>query len=260
MIKCGITGHSGNLGSAIIKKNKNIKFIKFNGDVANKNLVNKWMNLNDFDYFIHLAAIVPTKKVSKNYKLAKKVNFIGTKNVVDSLIKYKKKLNWFFFASTSHVYSFSNNKIKESAKIQPISQYGRTKLFAENYTINKFKKNNIKFCIGRIFSIYDNKNNDFLISNLKNKMLSKKSRIILSNLNHYRDFVTTKYIERVIIFLMKRKFNGIINIGSGKKSHLKEIAIKIANKYKKNVKIIDNIKPTTMISDISKLNRIGFNK
>ena len=96
MIKCGITGHSGNLGSAIIKKNKNIKFIKFNGDVANKNLVKKWMNLNDFDYFIHLAAIVPTKKVSKNYKLAKKVNFIGTKNVVDSLIKYKKKLKYLF--------------------------------------------------------------------------------------------------------------------------------------------------------------------
>ena len=113
MINCGITGHSGNLGSAIIKKNKNIKFFKFNGDVTNKKLVNKWINLHDFEYFIHLAAIVPTKKVSKNYKLARKVNFIGTKNIIDSLIKSKKKLNWFFFASTSHVYSFSNNKIKE---------------------------------------------------------------------------------------------------------------------------------------------------
>ena len=59
---------------------------------------------------------------------------------------------------------------------------------------------------------------------------------------------------------MNNKFNGTINIGSGKKTHLKKIAIKIANEYKKKIEIIDNIKPTTMISDISKLNRIGFNK
>ncbi len=97
MIKCGITGHTGNLGTTIIKDNKNIKFFKFKGDITNKNLVNKWVNLNDFEYVIHLAAIVPTKKVLKNYKLAKKVNFIGTKNIVDSIIKSKKKINWFFF-------------------------------------------------------------------------------------------------------------------------------------------------------------------
>ena len=260
MIKCGITGHSGNLGTTIIMKNKNIKFFKFNGDITNKNLVNRWINANNFEYIIHLAAIVPTKKVSQNYELAKKVNFTGTKNIIDSIIESKKKINWFFFASTSHVYSFSKNKIKETNKIKPISKYGKTKLFAENYIKNKFKKKNIDFCIGRIFSIYDNKNKDFLISNLKKKMLSKKNEIILSNLNHFRDFVTTEYISKVVIFLMKNKFKGTINIGSGKKTHLKKIALKIANEYKKKIKIIDNFKPTTMISDISKLNKMGFNK
>ena len=47
MIKCGITGHTGNLGTTIIKDNKNIKFFKFKGDITNKNLVNKWVNLNE---------------------------------------------------------------------------------------------------------------------------------------------------------------------------------------------------------------------
>ena len=91
MIKCGITGHTGNLGSALIKANKNIKFFKFNGDIKNKNLVKKWINSNNFEYIIHLAAIVPTKEVVKKYKLAKKVNFVGTKNIIDSLIQSKKK-------------------------------------------------------------------------------------------------------------------------------------------------------------------------
>ena len=91
MIKCGITGHTGNLGSTLIKANKNIKFFKFSGDITNKNLVRKWITSNDFEYIIHLAAIVPTKEVVKKYKLAKKVNFVGTKNIIDSLIQSKKK-------------------------------------------------------------------------------------------------------------------------------------------------------------------------
>ena len=260
MIKCGITGHAGNLGSTIINGNKNIKFIKFKGDITNINLVQKWLNLNDFEHIIHLAAIVPTKKVLKNYKLAKKVNFVGTKNIIDSIIKSKKKINWFFFASTSHVYSFSKNKIKESSKVKPISKYGRTKLLAENYIKNKFKKSNVKFCIGRIFSIYDNRNNDFIISNLKKKMSGKTKNVTLYNLNHFRDFITTEHITKVVFFLMKKKFNGTINIGSGKKTHLKKIAIKMGSKYKKKLNIIDNIKPTTMVSDISYLNRLGFKK
>jgi len=82
--------------------------------------------------------------------------------------------------------------------------------------------------------------------------------VVLSNLNHYRDFISTHYISKVIIFLMKKRAYGIINIGSGKKTHLKTIAIKIANKFKKNIEFNDNAKPTIMVSDISKLNKIGF--
>lgn len=258
MIKCGITGHTGNLGTTFITKSKNIKFFKFSGNIANKKHVNEWIKNNNFQYIIHLAAIVPTRIVEQNYKLAKKVNFEGTKNIIDSIIKSNKKINWFFFASTSHVYNFSKNKIKETNKIKPISKYGKTKSFAENYIISNFKKKNINFCIGRIFSIYNNKSKGFLISNLKKKILAKKDKIILSNLNHFRDFVTTEYISRVIIFLMNKKFNGTINIGSGKKTHLKKVAIRIANKCKKKIEIIDNSKPTTMISDITKLKKIGF--
>ena len=91
-------------------------------------------------------------------------------------------------------------------------------------------------------------------------MSYKKDKIILSNLNHFRDFVTTKDIAKVIVFLMKKKISGLINVGSGKKTHLKNIAIKMANKYKKKIEITDNINPTTMVSDISKLKRIGFKK
>ena len=44
----------------------------------------------DFDILIHLAALVPTNLVNKNYKKAYKVNVIGTNNLIDSLKKKKK--------------------------------------------------------------------------------------------------------------------------------------------------------------------------
>ena len=41
---CGITGHSGVLGSEIIKNNPRVKFIKFNGDITRKKEIKGWLN------------------------------------------------------------------------------------------------------------------------------------------------------------------------------------------------------------------------
>ena len=57
-------------------------------------------------------AIVPTKIVKKEPKKANKVNYLGTKILIDELVKLKK-IKWFFFSSTSHVYKFSQKKINE---------------------------------------------------------------------------------------------------------------------------------------------------
>ena len=62
---CGITGHSGVLGTEIIKNNPRVKFIKFNGDITRKDEVKGWLNKNKINYLFHFAAIVPTRIVKK---------------------------------------------------------------------------------------------------------------------------------------------------------------------------------------------------
>lgn len=96
MDRIGLTGSTGSLGKEIKKqmKKKNI-FFCFKGDIRNKKKVNQWIEKKNINVIIHLAAIVPIKDVNKNKKLAKEVNFIGTKNLVDASIK--KKIKWFFF-------------------------------------------------------------------------------------------------------------------------------------------------------------------
>jgi nucleoside-diphosphate-sugar epimerase len=257
-VNCGITGHSGVLGSEFLK-NVHFNFIKFKGNITNKDQINKWVKINNFDLIIHFAAIVPVNKVNSNYSNAKNVNYFGTKNLINSIVKNKKNLEWFFFSSTSHVYKFSNKKLKENSLIKPISKYGITKYKAEQYVSKILTKNKINYCIGRIFSFTNRKqSSSFLIPGIKKK-LSKKNKVAnFHNLNHYRDFLSTKDICKAIFFLWKKKFCGIINIGSGKKVYLKNIVRLLAKKKKVRLHFFDNVESNYLVANISKIKRLGW--
>ena len=256
MIVCGITGHKGNLGKKFIKIFNKFKFEKFQGNIANKKDVDNWVKKKEFDLILHFASIVPTSIVKKNYKQASKINYNGTKFLIDSLIKNKKKIKWFFFSSTSHVYGKSKNPIKENFLKKPSSKYGLTKLNAEKYIEKKFKTKKINYCIGRIFSIADNKKKEFLIPSLIDKIKSKETEF--KDLNHYRDFITTKQISKIINSLWLNKFSGVINIANGKKILLKDLAIYLSKKYKKKITFSDNQKSSKVIANIDKLIKIKY--
>ena len=257
MLRCGITGSSGNLGKNFLKINKKFYYIKFKGNICNKKQVYRWIKKNEFDILIHFAALVPTLKVNSNYKKALNTNVNGTKYLVDAVIKYNKNTSWIFFSSTSHIYSFQKKKIKETFKPSPVSKYGKTKLAAENYFRKKLKKANMNFCVGRIFSIFDNKAEGFFMPNLIKKFKGNRKSLVLENLNHYRDFLSTEQISKTIFFLWKKKYVGTINIGSGEKTNLKSVAKIFANKSNKKITFRYN-KPTYHLADISKLKKLGY--
>ena len=107
----GITGSTGVLGERLTYELKDFDIKFFEGDISVKQNVYNWVNHNDLDGIIHFAAIVPTKNVLKDKKKSYQVNYMGTKYLIDALKKkYEKKKIWFFFASSSHVYSFSEKK------------------------------------------------------------------------------------------------------------------------------------------------------
>ena len=115
------------------------------------------------------------------------------------------------------------------------------------------------YCIGRIFSTANkNQKKNYLVPDLKKKIKESKHKIVLSNLNHYRDFISMEDIKLIIFDLMKIKFRGVINIASGKKTFLKDIAKLILKKYKKkNYVFVDNKKSTSLIGNVSKLKKIN---
>ena len=257
---CAITGASGVLGRKI-RKHLPFKFYCFNKNITNYKEVNKWVAAKNFDLLIHLAALVPTNKVDKNFKKAKQINVNGTENLLKAILRKKKKPKWLFFASTSHVYSLTSKykKISENTKVNPCTKYGISKKMAETVIKKKLKNSKISYCIGRIFSFTDkNQKSSFVIPSLNKKIKIGKQEISMNNLNHYRDFLSTKDICATIKVLYENKASGTFNIGSGKKFFLKNIANIIARKYKKKIRFHDSKKSTYLIANNEKLIRLGW--
>ena len=161
------------------------------------------------------------------------------------------------------VYKVQNKffKIDENQKIKPYSKYGKTKVLAENYLKKKFKKAKINYCIGRIFSYTNPKQNkSFLTPGLFYKIKkSKKKLITFKGLNHFRDFLSIDDISNAIRILCLKGITGVYNIGSGKKFHLEMIARFFCKKFNKNLYFTKNSRSITyLISNNRKLCKLGW--
>ncbi len=251
----GITGSTGVLGNYIKKKFKNKKFDCFSGDITNKKEIKKWLKGKKFEALFHFAAVVPTKKVLDNYDSSKKINYFGTKILIDEVEK-NQTTKWFLFTSTSHVYKFSKKKITEKSALKPISKYGLTKLMAERYLLKKKKKINI--CIIRIFS-YTNFNQDisFFIPSIYNKFLTN-DLVKLENIDHVRDFIDIRDIYSAIKLLYKKKSNGIYNLGSGKSILLIKIVKYFSKLFNKRYIVSGPNKQTMLVADTTKIMKLGW--
>ena len=237
----GLTGSTGLLGQSLKKKLRKLNNYKLNcykGDITNKSQLKKWFKVNSFCYVIHLAAIVPVKKVNKNINFAKKVNIGGTKNIINEINK-KKSIKWFFFSSSSHVYQFNNKKVRETSIKKPFSIYGKTKLEAEKFIEKKINKK-IKFCVGRIFSLEGkNKDDSYFLPGLLKKI--RKNKVIEIDLNQFRDFIHVDDVAEAVVILLKKEQVGIYNIASGKKTKFYELINLFSKLLKRKIKFKNTV-------------------
>ena len=65
-----------------------------------------------------------------------------------------------------------------------------------------------------------------------------------------------KDISKIIFCLYEKRFEGVVNIASGKSLCLKDIARYISKYYKTKIEFKDNIKKTYLVANISKLKKI----
>lgn len=260
LCKLGITGGSGVIGQILCKKleEKNISYSIFKGDIRDKKDIKKWIKNNDWDGIIHLAAIVPTKQVDEKPLEAYAVNTLGTLNLLLELQReWKEENKWFFYASTSHVYESSDKPVAETAKLSPISLYGKTKLMAEEIVrdADKIKNFPINVCIGRIFSFYHKTQKPpFLYPSIIERLQKEdlKKEFFVYGADSVRDFLNAEEVVDIIISLAQKQSIGIFNIASG-------IPTKIRDFVQSQTKIPLNIKTdgktNYLVADTAKLKK-----
>ena len=125
-----------NLSSAKSNRNYGANFKKL--DLLNLKKLDKELSNSQFDAVFHFAALSIVSESEKKSKKYYNNNVIGTKNLINTMMKYK--INNFVFSSSASVYGKPNsNKISENHKMKPISNYGKNKKEIEIY-LNKMAK------------------------------------------------------------------------------------------------------------------------
>ena len=205
-----LLGSSGKLGKEIFNyKKKQIRNpSKKELNILNKKKIEKYLLDNqNINLIIHCAALARVKKCERNKKKALNVNVKGTDNIVKSILKTNRNLKLVFISSDA-VYGANRGNFKENDKLAPYNYYGKTKVLAE-----KKVKNLKKYMIIRT-RFFSKKNIPFNYS---------ATNIFTSSLEIN---VLVKYIFRLI----KKDFNGTINLGRKKISDFK-----LYKRYKKKL-------------------------
>ena len=263
MKSIALTGSTGVVGTRLQEYFGDAEFFVFNGDIRDEQAVKKFCReAAACDAIIHLAARVPKQVVDSDPLEAFDVNVRGTLNVLEGLRQLRSYAPWMFYASSSHVYASSPAPMREDGLLEPFTLYGLTKLQGEQWCSAYAREFGLKVCVGRLFSFSDSlQPNLYFIPAMIHKIQNaeKNSIIELSGVNGERDFLTVSQICHSIERLCAKKFEGVVNVGTGTGSHLLTIVQKIADLVGRDDLVIKakNDAPTFHVADNTLLKSVG---
>ena len=259
-----ITGVNGYIGKSLFfflqKKypnicgvDKKIDFIRpnfYKCNLNNKYKLQKLIKIIKPTHIIHLAgeSLVDNKINKKKYYIN---NIIATRNLI--FLSKKINIKKIIFASTASVYKSTNIKLKETSRIDPISNYSKSKLVSEQI----IKKSSLSSVILRFFNVCSSIKNlevgelhnpeTHLIPTLLYKIIfqipfylygsdySTKDGSCIRDYIHIEDICVA--IDKSLFFKSKNKFT-IFNLGNGKGFSIFKIIKKSEKLLKKKLKII----------------------
>lgn len=194
---------------------------------------------SNVDYIIHLAT-VNAQQSEKHPELAKKVNSIGTGNLIRAGIK--NKVGYFLYFSTAHVYGNPlMGQIDESTKPRPSHPYALTHKFAEDFLLNAISDGVIN---GNIFRLSNSiglplvtEANCWMlfVNDVCNQAITDRRITINSNHNNERDFIPMNSVYEISEYFLTNRISAsqpVFNVGSGTSYTLLEMAEIIACRCK----------------------------
>lgn len=199
---------------------KNLKHDNLEIIIGGINELNLKQIFLDKDYVFHLAAMASVPLSIEHPLKAHKINATGTLKVLKAAADsdVKKLIN----SSSSAVYGDNPNMpLSEMELIKPQSPYAITKAISEYYCqifSNVYGLDTVSFRYFNVFGPKQNPNSQYaaVIPKFIDSLLNNKRPIIYGDGEQSRDFIYVSNIVNANITACKSKYNGILNLASGK--------------------------------------------
>lgn len=267
-----ITGSSGMFGSNIVAEiehnheifgfyknypNPELKNqIKI--DLTNFNRVKSVVNFIDPDFVIHCAALTNVDHCEENFKLAREVNAVATRNLTSFL---KPEIR-FIYISTDSVFDGKKGKYSETDLPAPLNNYAKSKLEGEYY-VEQLSRNYV-IVRTNIFGWNRVKKNGSFAERVFNKLSQKKP------INMFIDVIFSPITVNTLSLLIERllsiDFVGRLHIGSTNSMSKYIFGVQLAKVFNFKSSLISPIsvdklrlkakRPKNTSLDVSKANNI----
>ena len=267
MKKTLLFGGSGFFGPIILSKNPEI--ISVGRTLPPKECINKHIQLNSLNEINKLDDVEFDKVIfligsSNHHEINLSTNMGIDLNVypLNQALSYfaERKIKKFMCFTTILLYDQKKLvlPVNETQDINPyINKYVFSKYLSEQ--IVQYFRNSIPSIIVRLSNIYGytKLRRPDLVPTIMQDIFTKEE-VKIWNDEPKRDFIFTEDAADAVLKLIESNFEGVINLGSGKMSSIKDMCNIISNLSKK--KIISENKevsgPMEFVTDISKIKKI----
>lgn len=210
----------------------------------------KFEEFSQYDAILHLAAIVHSSNVKKRdyYRINSDLTFEIAKKAKESGVRH------FIFFSTLSVYGLEEGNIDRYTKTNPINDYGKSKLDAENRILSIQNEDSFKIAIVRSPLIYgSNAPGNFKkllfiinVSPIFFKFKNRKSMIFIDNLSSFLYTLIANENNGIFIPQNEEYINTTtiyenIRAGQNKKTILIPIPLWLMKKLKNKSKLVTKI-------------------
>ena len=225
--------------------NKNKNYIFFKADINNQKKITRILKKYKPKCIFNLAAETHVDRSIDNPKNFILSNILGTYNLLESILAYKKKIK-LVHISTDEVYGdLVNGRSDEKFPYKPSSPYSSSKASADHLIKAYTRTYKIQAVISNCCNNYGpNQFPEKLIPKLIFNIINNKPLPIYAKGKNSREWMHVQdHCEALLLIYLKGKIGENYNIGSGKNLINKDIAkklLKIAKK--KSLKVSKKVK------------------
>lgn len=210
-----------------------------------------------YDFVYHLAGISGYPACEANPHAAKVINVDATKILVDIL----ERDTVLCYASTTSMYGASGKAMDETAKPEPSSLYGITKLEAERICMQR--PNAIAFRFATLFGASIKMRCDLLVNDFVYKAVTERNLVLYGG-ESVRTFLHVRDAIRAYLMALDHRepmVGGIFNVGTAAMNYSKrQVAEMIASHIPVKIILSEMLDPDprNFIVNFDKLAALGF--